>query len=495
MKRLSIIILCLLACASVPSFGQRVVFIGDSVTDGGWGRSSDLGRPTAERNLTDLNHIYGHSYMMLCASHYEASQPERGLEFFNRGISGDDLARIEARWDDDVLAMRPDVLSVLVGINDTYLHVRNHAGEEFDFDGWESRYRALLDRARDENPELRIMLGTPFIARVGRNGAADNYLRCERITHRLAEIVCRVAADIGAVAVRYDEMFARLSFQYPAVPMSHWIWDGIHPTAAGHRKMADMWIAEFDRLNAFWSAGEIIFRDEFDSGSMLPDTAVWRPCTYAHNAWSQHFRYVEPYENVRIENGCLVLTARLDDGHYKNAGIRTRHGFEGNTRLMVRARLDKRVRGAFPAIWQMPVGGRPWPESGEVDVMEWVQGTPDAVYQTIHTSYNMKHSLTGDTGSTNVTRDFDVTQYHVYAADRTDDAVIFYIDGVETGRYENLHDEEEAIQFPFCLSPFDIILNYSLGGYLDGRPTWPGLIDDNDLPGEMWVDWVRVMKL
>ena len=246
MKRLFTILL--LAVAAMPAFGQRVVFIGDSVTDGGWGRSSDLGRPSAERNLTDLNHIYGHGYMLMCAAHYEASQPERGLLFFNRGISGDDLTRIEARWDDDLLALKPDVVSLLVGINDVYLHVRNHADLEFDFEGWERRYRGLIERLRESNPDVRIMLGTPFIARVGRNGEADNYRRCEAAVWQLAAIVARIAADCDAVVLRYDELFAGLRLIHPTVPMSHWIWDGIHPTMAGHRMMADLWIEQFDKL-------------------------------------------------------------------------------------------------------------------------------------------------------------------------------------------------------------------------------------------------------
>lgn len=240
MKRL--LTLCLLAVLCMPVSGQRVLFIGDSVTDGGWGRSSGFAQPSAERNLTDLNHIYGHSYMMLCAAHFEALMPERGLVFMNRGISGDDLVRIGARWDDDALALQPDILSLLAGINDTYYHVKHHAGEEFDFAGWESRLRGLLERAREANPRLRIVLGTPFIARVGKNGAAAEYPMCEAIVHRLADIVVRVAEDFGAVAVRYDELFGRLENEHPSVPMSHWIWDGIHPTAAGHRLMADLWI-------------------------------------------------------------------------------------------------------------------------------------------------------------------------------------------------------------------------------------------------------------
>ena len=246
MKRL-FVLLVLLAVQTVV-FGQRVVFIGDSVTDGGWGRSCDLGRPSAERNHKDQNHIYGHGYMMMCAAHYEAVQPARDWHFFNRGISGDDLLRIEARWDDDVVALRPDVLSMMEGINDVYLHMRNHAGEEFDFAGWESRYRALLDRAREANPDLRIMLGTPFIARVERRNESADYDSCEAAVWRLAEIVTRIAADYDAVVLRYDELFAGLELVYPSVPVSHWIWDGIHPTMAGHRMMADLWIENFDKM-------------------------------------------------------------------------------------------------------------------------------------------------------------------------------------------------------------------------------------------------------
>lgn len=246
MKR--IFTLLLLAVLAMPVCGQRVVFIGDSVTDGGWGRSCDKGRASSERNQTDLNHIYGHGYMMLCASYYEASQPERDFRFFNRGISGDDLSRIEARWDDDVTALQPDVLSMLVGINDVYLHMRNHAGEEFDFAGWESRYRALMERARKANPDLRIMLGTPFIARVERRNESADYDRCEAAVWRLAEIVARIAADYDAVALRYDELFAGLELMHPDVPVTHWIWDGIHPTMAGHRMMSELWIEQFDKL-------------------------------------------------------------------------------------------------------------------------------------------------------------------------------------------------------------------------------------------------------
>ena len=85
----------------------------------------------------------------------------------------------------------------------------------------------------------------------------------------------------------------------------------------------------------------------------------------------------------------------------------------------------------------------------------------------------------------------------IYAVDRTDNELIFYVDGKETWRYKNmeLEDEEVQKQYPFTKYDFDIILNFSLGGLLNDNPTWPGEIVDEDLPGEMWVDWVKVTKL
>ena len=64
--------------------GVRFLFIGDSITDGGWGRSGGKMMPTEERNQKDLNHIYGHSYMMLCAARIQSDYPEQETQFFNR---------------------------------------------------------------------------------------------------------------------------------------------------------------------------------------------------------------------------------------------------------------------------------------------------------------------------------------------------------------------------------------------------------------------------
>lgn len=240
-----------------------------------------------------------------------------------------------------------------------------------------------------------------------------------------------------------------------------------------------------------------LFIDLFNSEDSIPNPSIWELCSYANNTWSQYFKHTEGYENVTVEDGYLKLRATKEGENYKNGGIFTKIGFPNNTRLEVKARMTKKVRGGFPAIWQMPVNGEEWPRSGEIDLMEWIQGDPNKVYQTLHTSYIKEQ--TGATGKTDPNPDlnFDVTKDHIYAAERTDEAIIFYIDGKETWRYENMHIENGTgiLQYPFNKHPFNIILNYSLGGTLNGNDTWPGKIYDEDLPGEMWIDWVRIMEL
>ncbi len=255
MRRFYTLFISFLAATTVALGGKRVLFIGDSVTDGGWGNSAGSAKPAAQRNQWDKNHIFGHSYMMLCAAHYTSEQPQAGYDFINRGISGDDLQRLEARWQDDVVALRPDVLSMLVGTNDVHYYLAKPEGE-FDVAQWERRYRALLDQARAANPDMRLVLGTPFVAKAGKTGKEKNFIVRDSLTKRLATAVQRIADDYGAVLLRYDSLFAAQRKASPSVAAEHWIWDGIHPTAAGHRLMADLWTERVDKAEAMKNPGE-----------------------------------------------------------------------------------------------------------------------------------------------------------------------------------------------------------------------------------------------
>ncbi len=244
MKRIiTLTVAAAMAAATVSA--MTILFIGDSITDGNWGNPVGYPCPTEARSTTDMNHIYGHGYMFLIASQFQGETPEKGYRFYNRGISGNTLDDMEARWHDDVIAHSPDVVSILIGTNDVHRYIESDRSGPFDFDSWEKRYRALLDITRDSLPEVRFVLGSPFTAYTGNmrnyNSTEDFNLRKSTIEH-LDSIVEKIAADYGAVFVPYHELFKQLGNDYPALPDNYWIWDGIHPTPSGHRKMADMWL-------------------------------------------------------------------------------------------------------------------------------------------------------------------------------------------------------------------------------------------------------------
>ncbi len=220
---------------------QRILFVGDSITDGGWGRSGGSMQPAEERNQKDLNHLYGHSYMFLVASYLESENPTHGYCSFNRGISGYTLVDLHARWEADVAALAPDVLSILIGINDILKHY-DKQDTAFDMTAWETSYRSYLDRSLEAFPHLNVVLCTPFIAPIGRIGKRSNYAQQASSVKEAAEVVRRLAADYGATLVDFADCFDRLQEQYHTLPAAHWIWDGIHPTPAGHHQMAKCWI-------------------------------------------------------------------------------------------------------------------------------------------------------------------------------------------------------------------------------------------------------------
>ena len=108
MKKILLPILLLLCTVANAGDGaRRVVIIGDSITDGNWGCIYNYKRTSAERSSTDMNHIYGHSYVLFIATHYQSRKPEREYQFFNRGFSGNKLCDLAARWQEDVLDLHP----------------------------------------------------------------------------------------------------------------------------------------------------------------------------------------------------------------------------------------------------------------------------------------------------------------------------------------------------------------------------------------------------
>lgn len=200
------------------------LFQGDSITDGNRGRNEDP------------NHIMGHGYAFSIASRIGADFPEAGHRFYNRGISGNTIIDLAARWQKDTLDLKPNLLSILVGINDAHAVVMGRSNAT-DASVFEKTYRDLLDQSLQQDPNLLLVLGIPFVYPVG--DRKQQWANWEEQTKMRADIVSALAKERNALLVDYPAVFDKAIKRAPA---DYWMWDGIHPTVPGHELMARAWI-------------------------------------------------------------------------------------------------------------------------------------------------------------------------------------------------------------------------------------------------------------
>jgi len=168
--------------------------------------------------------------------------PEAQLDIYNRGMSGHKVADLRGRWQKDAIDMKPDLLSILIGVNDVG---RNLDG--VDVTNWEADYRFILDASHKANPKLRLVLLDPFVLASGRLANPDSFKRWRDQVERLIAVVERLATDYNAVHVRTQDVF---DVAARAVSPEHWIWDGVHPLPQGHELIVRAWLEE---VSARWS--------------------------------------------------------------------------------------------------------------------------------------------------------------------------------------------------------------------------------------------------
>lgn len=195
----------------------RILFQGDSITDGNRGRDADP------------NHILGHGYQFIISSRYGARLAERHLTFMNRGISGHRVSDLAHRWQADTLDLKPDILSILIGVNDLNSGV---TAEQY-----EQQYDQLLADTVGALPNVRLVLCEPFGLPVGQKKEIWATYRAQLEVRQA--IIARLAGKYRAALVHFQKVFDDATTRAPA---DYWIWDGIHPTYPGHQLMADEWI-------------------------------------------------------------------------------------------------------------------------------------------------------------------------------------------------------------------------------------------------------------
>jgi len=201
----------------------KILFQGDSITDGN--RSRD----------NDWNHIMGHGYQYIISSKLWFEQPERKFHFMNRGISGNKVSDLAARWQTDTLDIKPDILSILVGVNDANEAVKDN--RDYTAMSYKNAYYDLLTRTKDSNPDIKLIIGESFLLPVG--AVKANWQRWSDEVSLRQVIAKDLAKEFEAVFVPYQSAFNDALKRAPA---DYWIWDGIHPMPAGHELMAREWL-------------------------------------------------------------------------------------------------------------------------------------------------------------------------------------------------------------------------------------------------------------
>jgi lysophospholipase L1-like esterase len=201
-----------------------IVFQGDSITDCG-----------RDRNSKDANAAgaLGNGYALYAAGASLAARPERGLKFYNRGISGNKVPDLMQRWRADTIDLQPDILSILIGVNDFWHKLDlGYTGTVADY---EAQYLSLLDETRRALPKVYLIIFEPFV------------LRCGAVTARWfpefdqrRAAAARVAAHANATFVPLQAIFDRKVRSSPPPP-EYWAADGVHPTPAGHAVIANEW--------------------------------------------------------------------------------------------------------------------------------------------------------------------------------------------------------------------------------------------------------------
>ena len=250
---------------------------------------------------------------------------------------------------------------------------------------------------------------------------------------------------------------------------------------------------EYDRESLTY---DLVWSDEFDGDELNTDDWTYE---IGMGQWGWGNNELQSYtngDNATVKDGILTIELRKEKGEnggdkYTSTRIKTANSHCWKYgKIEMSAKLPS-GKGTWPAFWMMPkesaYGG--WPDSGEIDIMEFVGYTPGIIYNTIHCdAFNGADGTQKGFGS----RIEDCSEaFHTYAVEWLPDKMIFTVDGEETFTYDPNEFAKPAgkSQWPYD-KEFYIILNFAWGG------NWGGArgTDDSVLPQTYQIDYVRVYQ-
>ena len=208
---------------------MNILFQGDSITDCGRDRNDPLS--------------LGDGYVKIINETFADKFPGTSFSILNRGIGGDRVAELTKRWEKDCLALKPDVLTIYIGVNDCWR--RYDSNDPISAEDFEKNYRNLIDRTLNALPEIKIIIMEPFIL-----AHRDPDVRAERLHFRedldpKIHAVRRLSVDYRFPFVPLDGLFAKAASLVGYYPLTT---DGIHPTEEGHKLIAKAWLRAYTHI-------------------------------------------------------------------------------------------------------------------------------------------------------------------------------------------------------------------------------------------------------
>lgn len=201
-----------------------VLFQGDSITDAGRNK---------EDNSFNNARALGSGYAMLAGAALLDKYAELNLKVYNKGISGNKVFQLADRWDKDCLDIKPNVLSILIGVNDIWHKLNGQYNGTVEI--YKRDYIALLERTKKALPNVRLIICEPFGVK-GVKAVTDKWYP-EFLEYQKA--AREIADQFGAVFVPYQKIYDEAQKRAPGV---YWTGDGVHPSLAGAQLMAAAWM-------------------------------------------------------------------------------------------------------------------------------------------------------------------------------------------------------------------------------------------------------------
>jgi len=197
-----------------------VLFQGDSITDANRDR---------KQLLANTTYGMGSGYAFIAGSATLMNNPKKSLQVYNRGISGDKVFQLADRWDTDCLQLKPNVLSILIGVNDHWA-VKKH-GYTGTIDTYRDDYRKLLERTKKALPEIKIVIGEPFAVKGVKEVDETWFPKFDEFRAAAKQL----SDEFNTAFIPYQTIFNKA---IEAAPGSFWTVDGVHPNLAGANLMA-----------------------------------------------------------------------------------------------------------------------------------------------------------------------------------------------------------------------------------------------------------------